>query len=111
VCECVCARVRACACTLIPITSAQLCLISSDRVVFVISLPEKHKINLVIYYMGRKMVKINGSFSVNITVSSVNSAVQTFAAKCMPCVEVMSDHQYTISAYGAGDLVQRNFSA
>jgi len=51
--------------------------------------------------MGRKMAKINGSFSVNITVSSVNSAVQTFAAKCVPCVKITSDHQHTISAYGA----------
>jgi len=77
----------------IPITSAHPCLISLDSAVFVILLPQQHKINLVIYYTGRKMAKINGSFSVDITVSSVNCAVQTFAAKCMPCVEVMSDHQ------------------
>jgi len=77
----------------IPITSARLCLITFDSVLFVILLPQQHKINLAIYCTGRKMMNINGSFSVNITVSSVNCAVQTFAAKCMPCVEVMSDHQ------------------
>jgi len=91
---CVCGRARAHAHmrTHTPITSAHLCLISFDSVVFVILLLQQHKINLVIYYTGRKMAKINGSFSVNITGSSVNCAVQTFAAKCVPCVEVMSDH-------------------